>query len=278
MSGWKVQISHVGNGQTQDTQLWWNGAFEFHEIVPGEHRVRVIDDRGHVVHNEMVSLRRDGETLYIRFRPDGVPPNGPGERISVQQLNHKSPRKALNELKSGRAAMDKQQFTRALGHLQTAVTVDPASADAHNDLGVAYFQLAQYQQSLEQFRTAIELAPTHERANNNLCLVLLKTEHYEEAGQAASGVLKRGAGTPMAHYAAAVALLAGGGSMNEALDHLRRAQGAMPQARLLTARVLAHAGRRDDAARELEGYLRSPEADADAKRPELEAWLAELRR
>jgi predicted Zn-dependent protease len=80
----------------------------------------------------------------------------------------------------------------------------------------------------------------------------------------------------MAHYAAAVGLLYQRGSLNEALDHLRRVHVRMPQARLLTARVLAEAGRRSDAARELQAYLRTPEAEA--KRAQLEAWLAELER
>ena len=194
----------------------------------------------------------------------------------MQQLSHKSPRKAVNELKNGRAALEKQQFTRAVGHLESAVAVDPASADAHNDLGVAYFQLEQYQKSVEHFKRATDLAPTHERANNNLCLVLLKTGRYTEAGQAANGVLQRGGSSPVVHYAAAVGLYAGGGNLNEALRHLTRAGAQLPNARLLTVRVLAEAGRRADAARELEAYLRTPEGDS--RRPELEAWLAELRR
>jgi Flp pilus assembly protein TadD len=103
----------------------------------------------------------------------------------VQQLSHKSPRKALNELKNGRAALDKKQFTRAVGHLKSAAAADPESADIHNELGVAYYELAQYEQSLREFQRAISLAPTHERANNNLCLVLLKTGRFAEAGQAA---------------------------------------------------------------------------------------------
>jgi len=50
----------------------------------------------------------------------------------------------------------------------------------------------------------------------------------------------------------------------------------MPKARLLEAKVLADAGRRADAAQELEKYIGS--LDESTERPELEQWLAELRR
>jgi tetratricopeptide (TPR) repeat protein len=275
-STWKVELVHLADGESWHTDLWWNGAFEFRGVPMGEHRLRLVDAKGHVVHDEAVSVRRDGETLSIRLRREEAPPAGRGETISVQQLTHKSPRKALDELKNGRAALEKRQFARAVGHLESAVAVDPASPDAHNDLGVAYFELQQYQKSVEHFRRASDLAPTHDRANDNLCLALLKSGRYAEAGQVASGILKRGGGSVMAHYAAAIGLIDGGGNLDAALRHLRRVEAQMPKARLLTIRILADSGRRADAARELEAYLHSPEADS--KRPELEAWLAELRR
>jgi tetratricopeptide (TPR) repeat protein len=160
-------------------------------------------------------------------------------------------------------------------HLKSAVAADPAFADAHNHLGVVYFHMNQYQESSAHFQKAVELAPTHRQANDNLCLVLLKTERYAEAGEAAGRILRLGSGSPMAHYAAAVGLISADGSATEALDHLRRAEVSIPNARLLGARILAGTDRRADAARQVEAYLRSQ--DADPKRPQLEAWLAQLR-
>jgi hypothetical protein len=142
-------------------------------------------------------------------------------------------------------------------------------------LGAAYFQLQDYQRSAEQFQKAIDLAPTHKTANENLCLALLKLGRYGEAGQAADRIVKRGGGAPIAHFAMAVGLLAGGGSRSEALFHLRLASSHIPNARLLTARVLADAGRRADAASELEAYLRAQNGNAGL--PGVEEWLAELR-
>ena len=79
----------------------------------------------------------------------------------------------------------------------------------------------------------------------------------------------------MAHYAAAISLIAAGGSKTEALDHLRRAEDDIPKGHVLAASILAEAGRREDAAKELEAYLRSPDETVD--RPALDAWLAQLR-
>jgi hypothetical protein len=98
---------------------------------------------------------------------------------------------------------------------------------------------------------------------------------FAEAGQAADRILRRGGGSSIAHYAAAAGLLFDGGSRREALFHLRRVDGQIPNARLLIARILADTGHGADAARELEGYLSSQ--SGDPRRPRLEAWLAELR-
>jgi hypothetical protein len=78
LAGWIVQLAHLGDGETRSAELFWNGAFEFHQVPIGEHRLRVIDAGGHVQHDEVVSLRRDGETLAIRLRPDDAAPRGPG--------------------------------------------------------------------------------------------------------------------------------------------------------------------------------------------------------
>ena len=57
---------------------------------------------------------------------------------------------------------------------------------------------------------------------------------------------------------------------------LQRAEDRLPKARLPEAKVLADAGHRSDAAQELEKYIAS--LDRSTERPELEAWLEELKR
>jgi tetratricopeptide (TPR) repeat protein len=175
-----------------------------------------------------------------------------------------------------RRVLGKQEAARALQHFESAVRIDPGFADAHNDLGVAYFAAERYEDSLTHFQQALNLAPTHREANHNLCLLLLNMKRYADAGQAAERYLERASGSPIMHYAAAIGLLVRGGSRRDALEHLSRAEDEVPLARLLTAHVLVEIGRRTEAARQLQAYLRA--GGSDEKRRQVEAWLAELNR
>ena len=48
---------------------------------------------------------------------------------------------------------------------------DPANADAHNDLGVALFQLGEEEKAVEQFNEALRIDPAYYDARRNLDIV-----------------------------------------------------------------------------------------------------------
>lgn len=275
MSNWIIELIPRNGGAPQRIAPEFDGSFEFRDVTPGLHEVRVSDARGRLLYDEVISIRGN-ERLSIKPRLDEPPQSSKAEMVSVAQLRHKIPREAHVEFRKGTEALKKREVRSAVDHLKAAVAIDPAFADAHNDLAVAYLRLNEDQESAEHFQKAIELDPGYQPAGNNLCVVLLKMKRYAEAGEVAGRILKTGAGSAVAHYAAAVSLIAAGGNRNEALDHLRRAQDDIPKGRVLAASILAEAGRREDAAAELEAYLRSPDQTVD--RSALEAWLAELRK
>jgi Tfp pilus assembly protein PilF len=276
LSSWTVELLPFNGGYRLRTALQPDGLFSLPAVAPGEYELRVMDVNGRVVHDDTISLRRPTERLSIAVQSGAAGPTMKAAAISLQQLQHKVPGKARAEFKKGEDALRKQQALQAVEHLKAAVTIDPAFADAQNDLGIAYLRLKEYTASAEQFQKVIALDRAYQPANDNLCIVLLKLKRYQEASQIAGNVLRHGDGSAIAHYTAAVGLVAAGGKRSEALDHLRRAQDDLPAARLLSAQLLAQAGRRTDAVQELQTYLRSPEAEA--QRRELEAWLAELTR
>jgi Tfp pilus assembly protein PilF len=274
-SAWTVELTPLRVGVARKTTPGQDGFFEFLAVTPGEHELRVIDAEGRMRYRDVYRLRPNHETLSISVPSAGPAQHPKPDAISTRRLQHKVPWQAMIEFREGVAALKNRQVMSAVEHLKAAVAIDPAFADAHSDLGVAYLRSKEYHQSAEQFQKAINLVPSHQAANDNLCMLLLKTKRYAEAGQAAGRILRHGAGSAKAHYVAAVSLLAGRGSQSEALRHLRRAEDAIPKARLLAASILAHTGRRTDAAHELETYLRTP--DRYSRRPQIEAWLAELR-
>lgn len=275
IAAWTVElIPRIG--QVQRTSPAPDGSFDFDSVAPGPAELRVTSARGETLFDNRVILSQREERLSVRVTPEFRPAAPKSITVSVQQLQHKPPRKAQSEFHKGEAAMKKQHVAEAAAHFQAAVDLDAEFAEARNDLGVAYLRLNDLPRSVDQFRAVVKLAPGYQPATDNLCLLLVGTRRYVEAGETAAAILKRGIDSPAAQYAAAVSLLTQGGSRYEVLEHLKRAKDGVPTARLLTAAVLADRGRHAEAVTELEAYLRTPRGEA--RRPEVEAWILELNR
>ena len=196
--------------------------------------------------------------------------------VSILQLRHKVPPAAQKEYNKGLSAGKKGDFETALDHMQKAVAIDPEFADAYSGIGVAQLSLGRLEEAAVQFQKAINLVPDHTQAISNLSIVLSRLKRYGEAGQAARQALKLNPGLMKMRYILAFSLTREQGHETEALDNLERAAVEIPKARLLAADILTNAGRRDDAVRQLEQYLRAlPERDADRKN--VEERLAQLR-
>jgi tetratricopeptide (TPR) repeat protein len=272
---WTIELVSFSPAAAYRTVPQEDGFFEFRGVAPGIYDLRVTDSRENVLYTQVVSVGREKQTFCIRLPATDPAEGSKAQTVSFQELQHKVPRKAISEHNKGVSALKKRQLSAAADHLKNAVAIDPEFADAQNNLGIAYFRLKEYGQSVEHLQRAVELAPGNQHANDNLCLLLLRLKRYAEAGRVADRVLKHGSGSAVAHYAIAVSVIAEGGNIGGALEHLRSASDEIPKGHLLAARVLANAGRRIDAAHELEAYLRSPETGSE--RPEVEEWLAELK-
>jgi tetratricopeptide (TPR) repeat protein len=122
----------------------------------------------------------------------------------------------------------------------------------------------------------VELAPEHRLALPNLSIVLAKMRRFREAADVARRALRVVPGMAKMQYILAIGLLDEHKGSPEAIKNLQSAATEIPKAHLVAAEVLAEAGRRDEAALELEEYLRTQPAD-DAERGRVQARLAELR-
>ena len=65
-------------------------------------------------------------------------------------------------------------MTEAIDRFRQAVRLDPASAEAHNNLGSAFGLLGRFDQAIEEFREALRLDPSHARARENLGIAMEK--------------------------------------------------------------------------------------------------------
>jgi tetratricopeptide (TPR) repeat protein len=70
----------------------------------------------------------------------------------------------------GRILTQAHRLPEAIEEFIKALKYDLAKADAHNDLGVAYFQLGDYEKSAEQFSEAVKIDPASVYAQQNLAM------------------------------------------------------------------------------------------------------------
>ncbi len=202
--------------------------------------------------------------------------NGSDATVSYQQLQHKVPKQAFKEYKKGRAASSKGDNETALDHFQNAIQIDPEFTNAHNDLGVVLANLGNIGEAAEQFKKAVDLARDHNVAVGNLSLAFYVLERYQEVIPLARRALKINPGLPYVRYVLGVSLVIEHGDRKEALENLERVAPQFPEARVMASNVLVQIGRRGEAARQLEEYLRSA-PKGNTARGEIEARIAQLR-
>jgi Flp pilus assembly protein TadD len=68
----------------------------------------------------------------------------------------------------GVAAIEENEFARAVENLRLVVADEPKNADAHAWLGFAYAKLGQQDLALRHLRDAVRLDPRHVRAHRDL--------------------------------------------------------------------------------------------------------------
>jgi tetratricopeptide (TPR) repeat protein len=271
-----VELLANGRSLAQSASLGPDGSFEFHSVAPGAYELQITAG-GDVVHRERVIVGGPNQYLTITVPRRGSADRSAGSTVSIRQLHHKVPSEAQKEYGKGRAAARKGDHQTALAHFQKAVEIDPEFADGFIDVGVAKVSLGEFEQAAEQFQKAIDLVPDYTLAIANLSIVMCRLKRYDEAGQAARQALRLDPSLLKMRYILALSLAMKQGHETEALENLERAAAEIPKARLVAADILTHTGRQDEAARQLEQYLRaSPEQDAD--RRSVEEWLAQLRR
>ena len=208
--------------------------------------------------------------------PDGDwKDNRNSSTVSLKELQHKVPKKAMKEHERGLHAVAEGKLWIAEQHLENAINIDPKFAEAHMLLGVVVGDLGQTRHAVAEFQKTIELAPRNTVALTNLSVALFFEKRYHEACEAARRTLSVDSTLMQARYVLALTLLADKGDPKEALANLNGAARDFPEAHILASNLLVKIGQRDEAARHLEAYLRSARAD-DPSKAEVEARLAQL--
>ena len=201
-----------------------------------------------------------------------APASTPGGVVPVSQLH--IPGKALKEYERSEKAFRSGDLTSSATHLQKALEIYPQFVNAHNALGLRYFQLGEYEKALGEHQSAIAVSPTDRDAHTNLSLDLLLLNRYSEAETEARRALELDPQSSGPRYMLGRALIAQLQVTPEAMRMLTESQDAFPNAALVLAQLHFVRGNADETMKDLRHYLRAP-ADRDNQH-KAQCWLAQL--
>lgn len=276
-AGLLVEIRSVtDHGPPQRTTVTADGDFRFRGLQAGAYEVRIDDMRGQTIYQGLVRLERTGEPLQLQIPQQSAAPVAPGTYsgvISVRQLLRRIPSKAAKEFRRSQKAFEAGDTPTSIEHLEKAIRIYPDYADAHNNLGARYVGLGQYERATSELQKAVALDPECAACLVNLSSALGALRRYPEAEGAARRALKLDSNSVLAHLNLGQALAAQEKNTPEAREHLQKAVGQFPEARLPLARVLVRRGAITEAVAELREYLKSGNS---RKRELVESWLTRL--
>ena len=160
-----------------------------------------------------------------------------------------SPAYAEAHLNLGVALVTEGKIDEAIVHFETALEIRPAFADAHNDLGGAFLQRGQLDEAAAQFRKALELNPGDALVLYNLGSALLKSGRVDQALAPFQQALDIRPDFAEAHSKLGIVLLQTG-QVDEAIMHFQRALAIRPglaEAHYNLGKALFKKGREDEA-------------------------------
>ena len=191
-------------------------------------------------YQERLNQSRDEIDSRSRMPSPGIP----GEAtISVGRLRHTPAGKAIKALQRGLkrdAAGDAAGSAKAF---REAVTLDPAYAEAHTDLGVEYINLGLVDDAVAEFRSATALDPATSVHHANLGLALMILGRFREAEPESRTAVTLDATSTKAQYLLGYLLANRPETRAAAEEHLKYAAREFPEARSALADLYRATGR-----------------------------------
>ncbi len=122
-------------------------------------------------------------------------PAGPSARplastVSLWQLQHPVPKKALDAFDQARRYSREHDTPQATAKLEEAIRLAPHFREAHINLGVQYSRARRFSDALRELETALQLGPPVAAVYSNLAWVQAALHQYQEAAASARRALE----------------------------------------------------------------------------------------
>jgi tetratricopeptide (TPR) repeat protein len=185
------------------------------------------------------------ETAAAFPTPPGLDANsrandhGSDGTVSVTQLMHPPSKRAKQAYDRAGRLSGEGRYAEATVELQTAVSLAPEFAEAHNNLGVRYLMTGRYAEALAQFEAVTQIAPARASGYLNLGWTLLRMGLLADAERAARRAVSLNGASSKAHLLLGSILGELGGKTEEAVHELQRAAEELPAALFLLSHLSA---------------------------------------
>ncbi|MBI1787017.1 MAG: tetratricopeptide repeat protein [Acidobacteria bacterium] len=247
------------------------GAFQFQDIPLGRYEVRIARVNGALLAKEFVRVESSSSRVQVRLA--AAPVSSPEGTVPVARLGRSIPAKAAKAFREAQELTAAGDATRAMEKLRKALDIHPLYSEAYTNLGSHYARGGEPGKAIEVFERAIGAGAADAAVYTNLAVAYLQVKRPADAEAAARQALTLDPRQALAHHVLGKALVPDRRRQAEALDHLRLAVSAIPEARLAMAQVHAASGATAEAVRELRAYLQS----GSPRRQDLvESWIAKL--
>jgi len=265
----QVVLTGESGGTPATADVSAAGTFSFPAIPYGHYVLRLLD-AGKQVSERSVSVDDLVETVDLELPRDRRENNGDGT-VSVSELQHRVPARALQEAQKGESALRKKKVEEAIGHFESALEIDPDYAAAREGLANVCLQKHDDGRAVTHLEVLLRQRPSSIWAWTNLSAAQFRLGRAAEAEAAARRALALDATQKINRYVLGISLAAQGKNPDEALASLRQSCDKFPLGHVVAARILAARGDIAGARDQLESYLGS---DSPEDRVELQAWLA----
>jgi Flp pilus assembly protein TadD len=150
-------------------------------------------DRSSLIPNNLLTPAELNASILRELRlPEAPQPDRSTGPISVARLTHKVPKNARDAFNRATEFAKKKQHADAVRELKRAVDLDPAFADAYNNLGVQHFLLNELAETETSLRRALDLDPSFVTAHINMAYLALTKGDARSAEQEAQRAIALG--------------------------------------------------------------------------------------
>jgi tetratricopeptide (TPR) repeat protein len=164
--------------------VYWQGVLGKLQALPTDARpVKSWPDLDEAFYNVTEGIRK----VIVEITPKSSPPQLvlPSQPVSQTPLPTNPPdasQKTIEQwYEEGKRLYDLMQYEEALAACEQAIRLDPNSARAYNNKGIALRNLKRYEDALKAYEQAIRLDPNLAAAYNNKGIALEQLNRNKEA-------------------------------------------------------------------------------------------------